>query len=539
MRQRLLPFGPLLGNVWLVVGGLALVSCDAGRGTLHHRRDPAALIVAQAADVTGLDPVRVIDSESIEVGEMLFDGLAKWKPGTTDVAPGLASGWHVSPDGLRWTFELRDGVWFHDATMLDADAVVFSFERVLDPKHPSFLRGDDGAYWRTLLKDVTRVIAIDRLTVEIDVSRPYAPLLGDLAMFPIVSPTAVRRWGDAFRSHPVGTGPFAFELWDVGDQVVVKRFEHYWGARPWLERIVFRVVTDARQRLVDLQSGSVDLAAAILPDEQSFVELHPDLMLHHTPSNDVSYLAFNLMHPPFDDLRVRRAISYAVNKEPIVKLAYQGRAIAADGPLPPGQWGYHVPQTRYGYDPVAAKQLLAEAIADQTFDPNRVYKLYAPSTPRAYISQPERVARYIQAALDQIGIKTELVLQQINQHRASVENGEHDLALFGWIGDTGDPDNFLYVMFHSDNAIVGSAQNIAFYRNPSVDKLLIEAQGTVDEATRTGLYAAVQDEIATDAPWVPIAHSELVVAARVELEGVILTPLGHTLYSLIRRTEPR
>ncbi|HSS03447.1 MAG TPA: ABC transporter substrate-binding protein [Kofleriaceae bacterium] len=510
-------------------------ACDARMGTMHHRRDPGALVVAQAADISGLDLVRVSDSESIEVGEILFEGLVKWRPGTTDVEPALAMSWQVSPDALRWTFELRRGVVFHDGTPLDADAVVGSFERVIDAGHPSYLRGDDALYWRTLLKDLRRVTARGPTTVELEIARPYAPLLGQLAMFPIVSPAAVRRWRDDFRLHPAGTGAFAFESWDAGDQVVVKRFDRYWGARPALERIVFRVVIDARQRLVDLQSGSVDLAAAILPDEQSFVELHPDLVLHHMASHDVSYLAFNLSRAGFADRRVRRAVSHAINKEPIVKLAYQGRAIAAETPLPPGEWGYHVPAIRYGYEPATAKRLLDEAIADRAFDPSRVYKLYAPTTPRPYLAQPERIARYLQAAMAQLGVRTELVLQPVALHRLSVARGEHDLALFGWISETGDPDNLLYVLLHSDNATPGSAQNIAFYRSPVVDELLSRAQTATDQEARGRLYAEVLEIVAQDAPWVPLVHSELVVAARAELEGVRLTPFGHPLYPLIRR----
>jgi len=518
---------------------ICLAGCAASHEPLHRRRDPGALVVAQPSDVTALDPVRVTDTESIEVGELLFEGLVRWKPGTTDIIPGLASDWEVSPDGKRWTFHLRDHVTFHDGTPLDAAAVVFSFERLLVKTHPNYLAGDDVTLWHQLLKRVAHVTAVDPTTVVIDVSQPYSPLLGNLALFPIVSPTAVRRWGDQFRSHPVGTGPFAFESWSKGEQLVVRRYERYWGKPALLERIVFRVVVDPRQRLVDLESGSVDFAMAILPDEQSFVELHPDLELHHTPGNDVSYLAFNTQHPPFDDVRVRRAINLGINKEPIVKLAYQGRAIAADGPLPPAQWGFHQPAVRYSYDLAAAKQLLAEAIAADKFDPDTTYKLYAPSTPRPYMAQPERVARFLHAALDQLGVKTELVLQPYLDHRTSVQNGEHDIALFGWVGDTGDPDNFLYVLFHSDNAKVGQAQNIAFYSDPGVDHLLNEAQNAADEATRTGLYRVVQDRLSEDAPWVPIAHSELVVATRTEMKDVVLSPLGHPIYALIHRVEAR
>ncbi|MGE0399020.1 MAG: ABC transporter substrate-binding protein [Kofleriaceae bacterium] len=513
-------------------------ACDAERPASNGRRDPGALVVAEASDVQALDPLRVTDSESIEVGSLMFEGLVRWKAGTTDVTEGLATQWRVSEDGTVWTFELRPNVRFHDGTPLDANAVVFSFERLLTKTHPFYLAKADANYRRGLLSSIEKVVAVGKMTVAIHTTKPYAPLLGDVAMFPIVSPAGVKQWGDAFREHPVGSGPFQIVEWIRGEQVVVRRFDGYWGQKPAIDRIVFRVIVDARQRLVELESGSVDLATAILPDEQPFVELHPDLVLYTTAGNDVSYLAFNTQRPPFDDPLVRRAVSYAINKEPIVKLAFQGRAVAAEGPLPPTQWGYHKPKAHYGYDLVTARKLLNEAIANKTFDPDKVYRFFALSTPRPYFSQPERVARFLQSAMGQLGIKTELVTQPYSEHKASVEAGEHDLAIFGWVGDTGDPDNFLYVLFHSDNAIAPGAQNIAFYKEPKVDEMLSRAR-TSDKATRTALYASVQDTIAEAAPWVPLAHSEFVVAARAELENVVLSPLGHPIYSLIRRKATR
>lgn len=527
-------FGACLPILVVTAG---LIACDTGANPHVRRRDPGSLVVAQATGPLKLDPVRVTDNESIEIGGLLFEGLVRWKPGTTDIRPGLATAWEVHDNGTRWRFRLRPGVQFHDGSDFDADAVVFSFERLLDPAHPQAL-GDDGRYWRSLMRPVTKVAAVDPYTVDITVSRPYAPLLGNLAMFAIVSPMAVRRWGDAFKEHPAGTGPFQFESWSKGEHLILRRFERYWGTSAVLERIVFRVVVDARQRLIELESGSVDLATSILPDEQAFVELHPELVLHHTPGNDVSYLAFNMARRgpnSFADPRVRRAVAHAINKEPIVKLAYQGRAVAADGPLPPTQWGYHRPKQRYGFDPARARQLLDEAVKARAFDRDVTYKLYALSTPRPYLAQPERVARFIQAGLDQIGIKTELIMQGYSEHRASLERGEHDLALFGWIGDTGDPDNFLYVLFHSDNTGT-TAQNLAFYRDPVVDKLLTDAQAEAEEGARSRLYRSVQDKLAEDVPWVPIAHSEYVVAGRSEIQNVVLSPLGHPIYAAIHRT---
>jgi peptide/nickel transport system substrate-binding protein len=524
-------------RVWAITALMAAlgVGCEAKRETLRQRRDPGALVVAQASDVIILDPVRATDSESIEVGELMFEGLVGWKPGTTDVEPRLATSWRVSETGLTWTFALRPGVKFHDGTPFDAAAVVFSFDRLLAKDHPHSIR-DHANYWRGQLLDVEKVVATRPLEVEIHVRRKYAPLLGNLAMYPIVSPAAVRAWGEAFPDHPVGTGPFSFESWTKGSRVVVRRFPGYWGRPAALDQIVFQVEADARQRLINLESGSVDLATAILPDEQPFVELHPDLVLYSTHGNDISYLAFNTQQPPFDDVRVRRAANFAINKEPIVKLGFQGRAIAADTPLPPTIWGYHTPATRYHHDPALARKLLADAEADGAFDPDRTYMLYAPTTPRPYLPQPERVARFLQASLAQAGIRTELVLQPYPEHRAAIQAGKHDLCVFGWVGDTGDPDNFLYVLLHSNQSNTDKgAQNVALYQDAEVDRMLLDAQAATSEATRAALYASVQDKIAADAPWVPLAHSELVVAGRAELERVVLSPTGHPVYSMIRR----
>ena len=521
--------------VVLVGAACAASACDA-EGVLHRRRDPGTLVVARPADVQLLDPARVLDTESIEIGSLLFEGLVRWEAGSTNIEPGLARTWETSPDGRVWTFHLRPGVVFHDGGRLDAAAVVFSFERLLDPRHPNYLVGVDADYWRSIITAVSRVSAIDAETVEIRVSRPYAPLLGYLALFPIVSPAAVTRWGDAFKEHPAGAGPFRLDQWQPGDTLVLRRFERYWGTPPVLDRIVFRVVVDPRQRLVELESGSVDLAMAILPDEQSFVELHPDLELHQIASNDVSYVAFNLTRPPFDRLDVRRAVAHAINKVPIVKLAFQGRAVEAEGPLPETQWGHWAPPApRYPFDPARARALLGGAAAARAFEPEATYTLYALSTPRPYMTSPERVARFVQAALGTVGIKVELRIQPYAQHRASVQAGEHDLALYGWQGDTGDPDNFLYVLFHSANAVKGSAQNIAFFRDEAVDGLLIQAQAVTDQVGRAGLYRQVQERIADQVPWVPIAHSEYVIAARKEISHVVLSPLGHPVYSKITR----
>ena len=500
-------------------------------------RDPSTLVVARPADAISLDPARPIDNESIEVIEQVYDRLVHVRPGSTIAEPGLATSWEVTPDGKAWTFHLRRGVHFHDGTPMNADAVVFSLERQRDPRHP--FHRPDFQYWNSQYRNIVKVEKVDDDTVRVHIDRPYAPFEANMAMYPvsIVSPTAVAAWGDTFAEHPVGTGPFVFERWDKGRQIVLRRNDDYWGEKAALERLAFAVIGDPRQRLVALESGAVDMAMTILPEELQFVELHPGLVPHETPTNSVTYLAMNTRRPPFDDLRVRRAANFAVNKEAIVKLAYQGLAIAADGPLPPTQWGYHKVRATYRYDPAEARRLLAAAATDGHFDPRKVYTLYAPSTPRPYLFDPERVARVLQSNLADVGIQTQLVLRPYAEHDRATQHGEHDFALFGWVGDNGDPDNFLYLLLDRDNAVPGSARNIAFYDDPEVHGLLMVAQGSDDRDDRERLYARVQEKIAEDAPWVPIAHSQVVIVAREDVGSVSLYPTAHVAFARVRRIQ--
>ncbi len=520
----------------LVVGLVALgAACDVDRLGLSHRRNesgrPHSVVVGRPSDAISLDPARPTDNESAEVVAQVFETLVRYHPGTTNVEPALAVSWETDDSGAVWTFHLRDGVRFHDGSRFDADAVVFSFERQRDPAHPYHTGRFN--YWENAFRNILRVEKLDPLTVRFYIATRYAPLLANMTMFPvsIVSPAAVARWGDGFAEHPVGTGPFMVERWDRGERIVLGRFAGYWGPPASLERLVFEVVPDARQRLIDLESGAIDLAVAILPEELQFVDLHPGLTLYRPPTNNVTYLAMNCLKPPFDDVRVRRAVNLAINKSPIVRLAYQGLAIPADGPLPPTQWGHLAGPSASRYAPDAARALLAEAVADGRLALDRTYTLYVPSTPRPYLPNPERVARVIQTNLSAVGIRTKTVMQPFEAHNADTEHGRHDLALAGWVGDNGDPDNYLYLLFDKDNTVPGLARNIAFYRDDTVSKLLRAAQTVEDRGAREALYADVQRRLAADAPWVPLAHSQVAIAATDDLDGIVVNASGHVVYT--------
>jgi peptide/nickel transport system substrate-binding protein len=509
-----------------ILFALALVGCAPDKPI-----NDAPVLVGRGADAIALDPARITDSESSEVTEQIFDHLVRYKQDSPEIAPSLAESWDESADGRVWTFHLRKNVRFHDGTPLDADAVVFSFDRQRDPHHP--YHQNDFTYWENTFRNIQSVDAVDPSTVRITIERPYAPFLSNLAMFPvsIVSPSAVRKWGPEFARHPVGTGPFRFVEWSPGERIMLAANPNYWGGAPKIQHLVFVAIRDQRQRLVALEGGAIDVAENLSPEDLQFVALHPELTLLHVAANNVGYLAMNTQHPPFDDVRVRRAVNYAINKTAIVKLIYQGLGRIASSAVPPSMWG-HVDEDIYKYDRAQAMKLLAEAHYNH---PAKRPKLYVMDTQRSYMPAPETMARIIQHNLRDVGMDVEIVVNDFDTHVRLTQNGVHDLCLLGWSADTIDPDNFLYVLFDTENAEPGVARNIAFFKNAELHGLLSWAQESSDRGERQRFYKKAQDLIAHEAPWVPLAHGEVVVAARANLSVLKVQPSGTVYFQPVYR----
>ncbi|MCP4444845.1 MAG: ABC transporter substrate-binding protein [Myxococcales bacterium] len=514
----------------LVLGSLACGGKEgAGQG-------PVTLIVGRVSDAIGLDPARVTDNESVEICGQIYESLLRYRSGTTEVEAGLAVSWEVSEDGRQWDFQLREGVKFHDGTPFDAEAVVFSFQRQLDENHPYHLADSSGLDfgWRSAYQNIVSVEATGRHSLRIAIDRKFAPFAANLAMFPvaIVSPSAVKEWGEEFYRHPVGTGPFAFGEWS-GRRIVLERNGDYWGTLPKLGRLIFKAIPDARQRLVALESGAVQVAYSILPEEQQFVTLHPELKLYLAPANNVSYVAMNTQRPPFDNVRLRRAINRAVNREPVVKLAYQGMAIPAAGALPPTQWGYSPKSFDYDFDPERARSEIEDLLIEGGVDPELEIAFYVPSTPRPYLPDPGMVARIIKSNLEAVGLKVRLVEQEFPKHLEALRRGKHDISLMGWVGDNGDPDNYLYVLFDEENTVAGSARNLSFLADAPLHTLLLEAQQISERGARTEIYKRAQERIGSLAPWVPLVHSQIAVVARADVHGIVISPSAQVLFEQV------
>jgi len=355
-------------------------------------------------------------------------------------------------------------------------------------------------------------------------SKKSAPFLSNLAMAPfaIASPQAIKKHGEDYFKHPVGTGPFKLEEWKKGDRVILTRNNDYWGGKPYLEKIVFRTIPDNTARFMELQSKTIDMMTGVNPNSVPQVKDSAALKLSLRPSMNVGYLAMNFMKEPFDNKLVRKAVNHAINKEEIIKAFYAGLAKPAKNPLPPAIWGYNEDVDKYEYNPEKAKELLAEAGYPDGFETT----LWAMPNPRPYMPQPKKIAQAMQSHLKKVGIDAKIKSYDWGTYLDKTENGEHDMALLGWTGDNGDPDNFLYVLLDKDNAKKGSAGNIAFYKSDKLHELLIDAQKTLDKKKRTEIYKEAQEVIHDDAPWVPMAHSTPPIALKKEIMNYKPSPLG-------------
>lgn len=481
---------------------------------------PQVLVFGRGADSVSLDPGIVTDGESFKVTQNLFETLLNFGEQDTTIHPGLAKEWEVSDDGLTYTFQLQEGVKFHDGTDFNAEAVVKNINRWKAGTEEDFY------YFNSMFKAegadvITDVKAEGDHTVVFTLSRPQAPFLKNLAMSPfgIASPTAFEAAGDKFGDNPVGTGPFKFTEWKRNDSITIEKNADYWQeGLPKLDKVIFRSIPDNSARLNALTAGDIDLADGINPSDGKSVEGNADLQLIERPSMNIGYLGLTNTRPPFDNKLVRQAVNYAIDKQAIVDAFFEGRAQVAANPMPSSISGYNEAIEPYPYDPAKAKSLLAEAGYD-----GKEIELWAMPVPRPYMPDGAKVAEVIQKNLEDVGIKSKIVTFEWATYLEKAKNGEADAFMLGWTGDNGDADNFIYTLLDKDN--IGS-NNYAYYSNDEVHDLLIKAQSETDENVRNDLYKQAQTIIHEEAPWVPLAHSTPLLAAKAGVKGFKPHPTG-------------
>ncbi len=479
--------------------------------------DPAAtaggtITVTYKDDVATLDPAIGYDWQNWSMIKSLFDGLMDYTPGTTELRPGLAESYEISPDGLVYTFKLRAGVKFHNGREMTAEDVKYSLDRVTNPATQSPGAGFFGAiagFDAAGEGGLSGVEVVDPLTVKITLSRPDATFLHVMALnfASVVPKEAVDAAGDDFGKQPVGTGAFKLAEWTLGQRLVFEKNADYWRAGvPFLDSVVFEVGQEPVVALLRLQNGEVDVPGDGIPPAK-FMEVMADPaqaervvqggQLH------TGYITLNVTMPPFDKLEVRKAVNMAINKERITQII-NGRAVPATQPLPPSMPGYTEGYAGYAYDVEGAKALLAEAGLADGFE-TELYVMNTDPNPR--------IAQAIQQDLAAIGITANI--QNLAQANVIEAGGAGTAPMIwsggmAWIADFPDASNFYGPILGCAGAVEGG-WNWSKFCDEALDAKAVEADSTFDPAMaadRLKMWSDVYMGVMEQAPWVPVFNEE-------------------------------
>lgn len=495
------------------------------------------LVYCSESSPEGFDPALYSTNSTWDASsETIYDRLTEFKPGTTEVAPGLAASWTISDDNLEYVLKLREGVKFQTTDFFtptrdfNADDVLFSYNRQIDKNSPWYAYSG-AANWEMfdameMPNIVKEIVKVDDHTIKFVLNQPDASLLAKLALN--FGAIMSKEYADKLEASgnkidldhkPVGTGPFTFVNYQQDAAIRYAANADYWGGKPKIENLIFAITVDATARMQRLKAGECQMAPYPAPADIEALKADPALNVMEMAGLNVAYMAFNNLKAPFDNVEVRKALNMGVNKQAIVDAVYQGMGQVAKNGIPPTMWGYNDKVVPYPYDPEAAKKMLAEAgVKDLKM------KIWAMPVSRPYMPNARRTAEMMQADLAKIGVGVEIVSYEWGEYLKQARDKNRDGAvILGATSDNGDPDNMLSFFFVC--SAVGSS-NMANWCYKPVDDLLQKGRVTTDKAERTKIYEEAQQIIHDQAAWMPIAHSTVVLPMSKKVKGFVMEPLG-------------
>lgn len=440
-------------------------------------READTLIVVQEAEPVGLDLMRSSIQTTMNVNYNMHGTLFEPQEDAS-VKPALAEKWE-KVDDLTWKITLRQDATFHNGEPVNAEAVKFSFERTFNPDIQNPHTGKLSAF--------TDLTVLDEYTFTIATKEPYAPGLYMLGYYmPIVPPKYIAEVGDdAYNANPVGCGPYKLVEWMRGEAVIMERYEDYYGPKPAYKNLIFKAVPEEASRIAALLTGEADVISGVpVHQRQKIVDSGKAYLTDQM--GVMPYLGLNTYDPPFNDVRVRQAANYAVNKELISQGLFEGKAIICAGPISPRTFGANPDLKSYPFDPAKAKQLLAEAGYADGVEVRLAYP--------TYMSQIQEQAEVIAANLEEGGFKVTLEAYERAVMWERYTAKQHQMFIYWW-DDAPEPDRYMYSLFHSTSRDY-------YYKNPEVDALLDKGRTIMDREERAKVYHEIDRVLYEDAPWV-------------------------------------
>ncbi len=484
-------------------------------------------IEATIGDISGLIPNITSDGASHDVGGMIYDGLVKTDKDLNYV-PAMAEAWEFSKDCLELTWKLRRDVKWHDGHPFTADDVMFTYQTMINPKTPTAYKDD--------FLPVKSADVLDRYTFRVTYARPFAKAVQSWGTWMLPKHLLDKYAADGTlkespeNSHPIGTGPYRFQDWKSGEKVVIVANPDYYEGRPYLGRVVYRVIPSQGTIFLELKAKGVDMASltAIQYVRQTeYPAFRKAFRKYRYPSSAYTYFGFNLKDPRFADRRVRQAFAHAINKPELIEGVLMGLAREATGPIRPGTWAYTDKVARYPYDPDKAKQLLIEAGWKDNGDGLMRDKDGKPFsfTIRTNQGNEERkkVAEIIQQRLAAIGVQTEIqVIEWASFIKEFIKKKRFEAIVLGW-GVGTDPDQ--YPVWHSSQMGPDQLNQIS-YANPEVDRLLEEGRASCHQAERIRYYQRFQEVLAEDEPIVFLYFRDALPVVSSRVYGIQPGPSG-------------
>ena len=474
-----------------------------------------SLVVCSEAAPEGFDIVQYTAATTADASaETVYERLVQFAPGSTRIIPALAESWEISADGLTYTFTLRKGVkfhqtpWFTPSRELNADDVLWSFQRQRDKDHDWHELAPRGfPYFEAM--GFTSIYSAEYAEQLLDAETP-----------------------EKLNSQPIGTGPFVFERYAKDAQVRFAGNPHYWGGKPALDRLLLAITPDPNTRIQQLKAGACQVALFPRPSDVPALREHKDLQVLELDSLLTAYVAINTRHKPLDDVRVRQAINLAFDRQAYLRAQYgEGNASLAAAPYPATLLGHDERLQPWPKDLERARQLLAEA------GHAKGLKLSIWTRPGGGPTNPNPGigAQMLQADLAAIGIQADIRVFEWGELIKRAKNGEHDLVFMGWAGDNGDPDNFLTPNLSC--AAAASGENQAGWCHKEFDLLIREARRVAEPERRAALYREALAIFHQQAPWIALAHPKQFAVLRKDVEGFVLSPLGSNNFTHVKRKQ--